>query len=515
MGATVAGQRSVIALLSTPGAYPPHAGPLERIDTHISIVWLAGERAYKLKRAVRYPYVDFSTPEKRHRACLAEVELNRRTAPSMYLGVVEITRETDGSLILGGHGTPVDWVVEMRRFDQETLFDRLAERGALSLDLMQGLADAIVRLHATATPRPDRGGVANMAWVVDGNEVDFDGQGAGVLDRGARRRLIADSRAAVDRHAALLEARRRDGLVRWCHGDLHLRNVCLLDGRPTLFDAIEFSEDISCVDVLYDLAFLLMDLWRRDLRRHANAVFNEYLSARHDASDLRGLALLPLFLSCRAAVRAKTSVSAAAVQPEPVRAEALRRAARDYLARAQALLQPAPPRLVAIGGLSGSGKSTLAQRIAPGLGPAPGAVVLRSDVIRKALVGAAPTMRLGAEAYTAEASARVYEKIAELARDALQAGHAVVADAVHARPSERAGIEAVARAAGVPFAGFWIDVPAAALAARLARRGADVSDADPTVLEKQLRYELGDVEWRKLDGSLDAEATANRAEELL
>jgi uncharacterized protein len=514
---TVPDQRETIAFLSTPDAYRGRgqSGALERVDTHISIVWLVGDRAYKLKRAVRYPYVDFSTVERRHAACDAELRLNRRTAPAMYLSVLPVVRADAGSLALGGAGDPIDWVVEMARFDQNTLFDRLAERGELDLRLMGGLADAVVRLHAAAERRPDRGGRANMAWVVDGNEQDFEGQGAAVLERAQCTALVADSRSAIERHAELLDARRRSGFVRWCHGDLHLRNVCLIDGRPTLFDAVEFNEDIACVDVLYDLAFLLMDLWRRGLRRHANAVFNEYFARQGAAADLGGLPLLPLFLSCRAAVRAKTSVSAAAVQPSPDSVHALETAAREYLTLAADLLHPAPPRLIAIGGFSGSGKSSLARRLAPAVGAVPGALILRSDVIRKALFGVPTARRLPDEAYTPEASRGVYRALLDRARTALAGGQAVVADAVHARAGDRDAIAGLARDLGVPFTGLWIDGSRALLASRLSGRRADASDATVEILDRQLAAGTGALHWPTLDASLDEAALERQAEALL
>ena len=505
-------QRDVIAFLSAPMAYGSAVSSVERIDTHISIVWLAGARAYKLKRAVRFDYVDFSTIELRHAACEAEVRLNRRTAPSLYHGVLPVTREADGSLALGGRGVPLDWLVEMTRFDQETLFDRLAERGRLDLGLMDGLADAIVRLHAGAEPRSDHGGRGGMAWVIDGNALGFADQGRTVLDRAACERLTADARAVLDHHAELLEARRVQDSVRWCHGDLHLRNICLVDGVPTLFDAVEFNERIACVDVLYDLAFLLMDLWRRDLRSHANVVFNEYFAR---TVDLEGLPLLPLFLSCRAAVRAKTTVTAAAVQPDERRTRELQTASRQYLALAQELLGPPPACLVAIGGFSGSGKSTLARRLGPGIGRPPGALTVRSDVIRKALLGVSPLTRLGQEGYTPAVTRRVYQTIADRARTALKAGHAVIADAVYADPHEREEIAAAARQAGVRFIGLWIDGPLEILASRLRARAADASDATADVLQLQMRSEIGPLDWQRLDGSLDAGSVQRDAEALL
>jgi aminoglycoside phosphotransferase family enzyme/predicted kinase len=514
-------QREVIAFLSTPGAYArPQAAPglsratdeIERIDTHISIVWLVGNRAFKLKRAVRFDYVDFSTIELRRLACEAELHLNRRTAPSLYLGVRAVTREADGRLALEGKGEPVDWLVEMARFDQETLFDRLARRQRLELTLMDGLAAAIARLHSDAERRTDRGGRSGMAWVIDGNAAGFAEQGRTVLDQAACARLTADSHAVLARSAERLDARRRGGFVRACHGDLHLRNICLVDGVPTLFDAVEFNENISCIDVFYDLAFLLMDLWNRDLRLHANAVLNGYVAL---TADVDGLALLPLFLACRAAVRAKTSATAARVQPDERQRVELAATSRQYLALAQALLRPGQPRLVAVGGLSGTGKSTLARRLAPEVGAAPGALVARSDVIRKTLLGAPPLTRLGPGAYTADVSDRVYTTLAEQCTAALSAGHSAIADAVFARERDRETIRMVARQAGVPFLGIWMDASHDVLARRLEERRGDASDATVDVLAMQERTDVGRLDWERLDASQSLEAIHLTAARLL
>jgi aminoglycoside phosphotransferase family enzyme/predicted kinase len=489
-------QREIIAFLSTPG-YGLTSEPLERIDTHISIVWLTADRAFKLKREVHYDYVDFSTVELRRAACEAEIRLNRRTAPSLYLGVRAVTRAADGSLALGGTGEPVEWLVEMKRFDQDTLFDRLAERGRLDQPLMERLASEIVRLHDGANVRTDHGGRTGMAWVADGNDRGLLEHGAGVLDPAACARLSADTRAALLTHGRRLDARRDDGFVRECHGDLHLRNICLLDGTPTIFDGVEFNDDISCIDVLYDVAFLLMDLWRRGLRAQANTVFNHYLAA---TSHLDALCLMPLFLSCRAAVRAKTSVTAAAVQADTKCRLEMEAAAGQYLDLAQAFLHPVPARLIAIGGFSGSGKSTLARGLAPKVGAAPGALIVRTDVIRKTLLGVTESTRAGAEGYSPAMTQRVYQHVVERAGTALRAGQSVIADAVFAQPRHREAIEGIARDAGVPFIGFWIDGPRDVLAQRLAHRSRDVSDATADVLEAQLRAGASAVAWRRLDG---------------
>jgi aminoglycoside phosphotransferase family enzyme len=267
-------QSAVIAFLSQPST---HGGvAVERSETHASIVFLAGARAYKLKRAVRFDYLDFSTVERRRQMCEAEVRLNRRTAPAIYRGVVPVTR-SGAALTLGAGGEPIDWVVEMNRFDQKDLFDRLAVAGGLGLDLMTPLATAIAGFHASAEPRTDQGGKAGMAWVIEGNADGFAEFGRECLDPRAAAGVTEDSWAALHACEDLLERRRESGFVRQCHGDLHLRNIVLLDGRPTLFDGVEFNDQISCVDVWYDLAFLLMDLWRRTLSGHANTVLNRYL----------------------------------------------------------------------------------------------------------------------------------------------------------------------------------------------------------------------------------------------
>lgn len=492
-------QTAVVEFLATPSTYG--TAPVERIDTHGAVVFLAGDRVYKLKRAVRFDYLDFSTADRRRVMCDAEVRLNRRTAPTIYRRVVAVTREPGGALALDGSGQPVDWVVEMNRFPADALFDRLAGAGQLDLALMPALAAAIVQFHRLAEPRFDHGGSTGMAWVIDGNEAGFAEFGGGILDATACRQLTGDARATLDRHAALLDDRRASGYVRQCHGDLHLRNIVLLDGQPTLFDGVEFNDEIACIDVLYDIAFLLMDLWRRELPRHANAVWNRYLA---EGDDFSGMSLLPLFLSCRAAIRAKTSATAAGVQNDARRSDELQAAARRYLETALALLSPGRPCLVAIGGFSGTGKSTLALGLAPIVGAVPGAVVVRSDEIRKRLAGVPPLERLGPHGYTPEMSERVYAAAGERAEQILRQGHSAIVDAVYARPADREAIERVAATLEVPFVAIWLEAPEATLVARVDRRRGDVSDADADVIRAQLAQEAGAPGWERIDAALSA-----------
>ncbi len=481
--------------------------PVQRIDTHGAAVFLAGDRVYKIKRPVAFPYMDFSTPAKRRAACLAEVRLNRRTAPTLYLGVAPIEARGD-ALKLGRVEAPVpegaECVVVMTRFDQSTLFDRLAVKGKLETPLVMGLADAIARFHADAEVITDRGGAKEMHWVAEEN-LDELRPRVDVLDADALTRLDAATHAAVDRLAPVMDARLADGFVRHCHGDLHLRNVCLVDGTPTLFDALEFDDTLAVTDTMFDLAYVLMDLVHRDLRAEACLLLNRYLE---ETEDDDGLALLPFFMSVRAAVRAKVSLSMAAVQRDSAEAETLHDDARAYLAVAVDCLADVAPVIAAVGGLSGSGKSTVARALAPLLDPAPGAVVLRSDVIRKRLLGVDDLTRLGAEGYRPEVSRQVYDRLVTRAAAIARRGFSVVADATFTKPEGRAALAAAASAAGVPFHGVWLDADAVTLIARVTARTGDPSDADADVVRLQLDEDVGAIDWRREDARQPADDIA-------
>jgi hypothetical protein len=305
---------------------------------------------------------------------------------------------------------------------------------------------------------------------------------------------------ALHRLGPLLNLRSDSGLVRRCHGDMHCANIVVLDGRPVLFDAIEFSERIATIDVLYDLAFLIMDLLRHGQSRAANIVLNRYLHLRRAEEDLSGLEALPLFLATRAGVRAL--VTADLVHELSVTASAMHRnTALDYFRAAISFLKPQAPQLVCIGGLSGTGKSTLAATLAPSVGPPPGALHIRSDVERKVLAGAPETVRLTPEHYSQAASMHVYEAILARAEQALAAGRSVVLDAVFAHESERRAAECLARQRGAGFRGLWLEAHPETLKARVASRANDASDATADIIDAQLRYDLGKVDWTRIDAS--------------
>lgn len=472
-------------------------GAVVRIDTQGAVVLLAGAEAFKIRRAIRLPFLDYSTLPLRRAACEAEVELGRRSAPSIYLGALPVRR--DGArLAFDGEGEIVEWVTHMRRFDEQATLDRLAARGPLSPGLVEALARALHAAGERAPVRPGPPAVAELARYVEQNRAAFAALPE-LFPPERARELDARTGAALATLRPLLLARGEAGRVRRGHGDLHLRNIAVIDGAPVPFDPVEFSEAIATGDVLYELAFPLMDLCERGLRREANLLLNAYLAEGDDA-DIAGLAALPLFLSLRAAIRAKVEAANLAhldAQARPAAAAGARR----YFDFALAALAPVPARLVAVGGLSGSGKSRLAAQLAPSLGPAPGALWLRSDVERKRLFDVAPTSPLPDAAYDREASERTYGQLWRKAELALRAGRCVLVDATHARAAERETAAATARAAGVGFVGLWLEAPVGMRASRAEARRNDASDAGAAVAARQRAEPLREAGWRELDAS--------------
>jgi len=502
------GQEEVAAFLAAWAA--GQAG--RRFSTHAAHVFVAGGEALKIKRAVRYPYLDFSSLDLRRRACERELEVNRANAPDIYLAVVPITRERDGRLAVGGKGAPVEWAVRMRAFHQADLLGARAAEGELDAAVAEAVADAVFDSHTRAPVARDVDTPARLAAIADQLAAGLAGHGAlfPAADCDAFRR---GADAALERARGCLERRAAAGCVRRVHGDLHLDNVVLWQGRPVLFDAIEFDEALATIDTLYDLAFLLMDLDHRGRRASANRVLNRYLWRARSDLDLEGLVALPLLLALRAGVRALVAADTLH-RNNGLNDGSANARARGYLAAALGFLAPAPPCLVAVGGLSGTGKSTLAAALAPSLGPSPGALHLRSDLERKSMLGVAATARLGAQAYTPAARAAVYGTLVRKARLALAAGHAVVVDAVFAQEGERAAVEAAAGSTGAPFRGLWLSAPPETLLRRVDARTGDASDATAAVVRRQLSRPVGAVAWTPIDAGGPpgtTEAVARRA----
>jgi aminoglycoside phosphotransferase family enzyme/predicted kinase len=467
-------------------AFLRHLAGTEPVETHISLVFVGTDTVWKLKKAVRLAFLDFTTVDERHRFALRELELNAPAAPGLYRDVVPIVRRPDGTLGIGEvpeTGLPVvDWVLRMARVPADDFLDVIATSGRLTSSLLDALGDAVAAYHQALPAVPGVDAVAAMRRVTLGNA-------RSALDAGLPAEPVQQWQqgllAALDRIAPFLAERTRTGFVRRAHGDLHLGNLCLWQGRPVPFDALEFDEAMATIDLGYDLAFLLMDLDQRVDRHAANRVLNRYVARTGDAALTRGL---PAFLSLRAMIRAHVEAKRGNAAP-----------AARYLGAAADYLRPPPPIAVAIGGLPGSGKSTLARALAPELGGAPGALVLRSDEIRKRLHGAAPEDRLPQAAYSEAVSEVVFAALADSARVALAGGHAVVADATFIDARSRAKMAEAAGAAGVPFIGLWLEAPLPVLEARISGRRRDASDATIEVLRAASRANPGPGDWVAVD----------------
>ena len=443
-------------------------------ETQISAVFVGGDTVWKLKRAVRLHFLDFTRLDSRHHFLERELALNRDAAPGLYRDVVPIVRSAAG-LSLGGEGEVVDWVLRMAPIPTaDFLLTRVAQ--GLPDTLLDALGDMVAADHARRLPVPDH----DLGH--PGRNTHGNAQSA--LDAGLPAERVAEwlalAEPALDTQAGLLAARAAAGKLRRAHGDLHLGNICIWHGAPAPFDALEFDEDMATIDLGYDLAFLLMDLDRRAGRPAANRVLNRYVARTGDSELVR---LLPPFLSRRAMVRAHVTGDT------------------GYLDAAIAYLRPPPGRVVAIGGLPGTGKSTLARALAPPLGAAPGALVLRSDEIRKRLHGVAPEERLPGGAYTPEANARTDATLIDGIRAA--AGHAVIADATFLSPALRS---AVASAGGGGFLGIWLEAPLGELERRVAGRSGDASDATTSVLHRLAALDPGAITWHRV--AADAGALA-------
>ena len=499
-------QDEVIRFLADPATHGDTK--VDHVETHGAHVFLAGDEALKIKRAVAYDYMDFSTLDARERMLRRELDLNQSAAPEIYRDVVPVTREGDGLAIDGG-GTPVEWVLRMHRFPEGAELSEVVARGDFTDDLAEELGHVVSRYHAKA-PKREGDGAELIGAIV--SELDS------VFDR-MRDRLGADrvtrfserAHADLDSVGSLLSRRGREGRVRRCHGDLHLRNLVLIDGRPVPFDALEFDETLGTCDILYDLAFLVMDLQHRQGGHAANIVLNAWLFDQQGTEDA-GLVALPLFMAMRAGIRAMVEVQTGAAAHDEQTAHANGRAYLDY---ALDVLEAAPPRLLSVGGLSGTGKSTLARRLAPMIGRAPGAVHLRSDLERKALFGAGPQERLPDDAYTEKAGRAVYDRMLERAETILGAGQSVLLDATFLSAQERDSAAALARQMGVRCSGLWLEAPRTTLTRRVTERRGDASDADAAVVKKQTERDVGKLNWARLDTSGRLEDTVGRAVALL
>lgn len=461
------------------------AGRVERFDTHISTILVAGEYAYKFKRALRLPFLDFSTPGARRFYCEEECRLNRRLAPALYLGTVPITGDI-AHPVIGGEGEALDFAVWMRAFDQGALWSARLARGLLDAGDVDLLAARLAQFHATTARAPEHTswGTADRIGNTFGATLDALERDV-VHDEGdARaaflRRWETEKRAAL---AAVFADRKSAGMVRECHGDLHCSNILSMDGAVQVFDCIEFDAGLRWIDVMDDLAFAYMDLAFHGRPDLAARLLNAYLEY---GADYAGLAVFQYYEVHRALVRARVMFLRARQSGLAVAArDACRRAGMDYVGFACRCARARQPALIITHGCSGSGKTTVARMLVELLG----AVQLRSDVERKRLGGVSGA-KAGRDPYGEAETHETYERLAQLARGVLLAGWPVVVDASFLLAAQRARCRMLADSLGVPFHIVDLRADRAAMLARIAVRrqaGKDASEADATVLEGQLR----------------------------
>jgi len=483
---TPAEQARMVAALhaALQGCHPP--GTVERIETHISHVLVTPEHAYKLKKAVNPGFLDFTTCARRLHFCLEELRLNRRLAPALYLDVTPITGSIDAP-VLGGVGAPIDHAVHMRAFAQDGLWDRMALRGALNAQQIDELAATLHAFHVAAAVAPAGSRFGEPEQVRAPMLDNLDALDALLTDPQDRAHLAALRQweaATFETLRPVFAQRRRDGHVRECHGDLHLRNVAQIDGRTTVFDCIEFNDDFRWIDTMSEIAFMAMDLQAHGLPALAHRFVDACLQ---QGGDHAGLRVMGYYVAHRALVRAKVAALRAA-QPGAVAGDAA--AVRLGVDLALAESRARPLALIITHGLSGSGKTTQTQQLLE----ATGAIRVRADVERKRLAGLPWQARSGsalqAGLYTADATAATYARLVEIAREVLRAGRPVVLDATFLQRAQRDRARAIAAEAGVPFVILDLEVDLATLRERVRRRqaaGTDASEADLAVLDTQWR----------------------------
>ncbi len=475
--------------LLAPQAYPHPVAGVDLIETHISWVLLAGEFAYKIKRPVRYPFVDLRAPERRKLLCEEELRLNRRFAPELYLDVCRVVGGGGGARIAtdGADGPVLEYAVRMRRFEGKHELDRLLERGEVEPRELERFGGQLAAVHATlpaASPQSPWGRpeelralmIRNLLECAHASEV-FGAAEPVLALRGALEQALSS-------RADSLAARRAGGRVRECHGDLHSRNIVRLGERLVAFDCLEYEPAFRWIDVADEIAFLASDLTARERPLHAHAFVGGYLERSGDYSACR---VLRLYQAHRALVRAKVAALEAATAGQ-MRRQSLRREHDRLTAHAAKSLAPRTPLLLVMCGLSGSGKTWLARRLAERLG----AVQIRSDVERKRRAGLealARTQSAVAEGlYSSRMSAAVYEDLARAAEDILAGGCSAIVDAACLRRGQRSRFADLAARLGVPSRLVYCEAPVETLRARIDARERDASEAGAAVLDWQLNH---------------------------
>jgi len=491
----------LVQALLDPACYPHPVSKVEHLQTHISDILLTGRYAYKLKKPVDLGFLDFSTLAARRFYCEEELRLNRRLAPELYLDVMPITGSPSHPRV-GGAAEPIEYALRMRQFDQEALLERVLARGELSAGHMDQVAESLAAFHAAVPAAAPDSAFGSVESITRPALENFE-QLQPLLDREADVALLRElscwTRAQHETLASLFETRRRGGFVRECHGDLHLGNMVLIEGRVRIFDCIEFNPALRWIDVINEAAFLAMDLQRRQRADLAWRFLNRYLEI---TGDYPGVRLLRYYMVYRAMVRAKVAALRDA-QADVARSarQSLQAKCHAHLMLAQQLTTTAEPALLILHGLAGSGKTTVSQIILEQVG----AIRIRSDLERKRLHGLPEAADSGSVVaggiYTASANAVTYDRLADLAQAVVRGGFAALIDATFLAGAKREQFRLLASKLGCPFAILHVEAAEALLRERISRRaaaGADASEATASVLDRQIASQdpLSAQEWK-------------------
>ena len=494
-------QTDVIKALSNPQTYGGKQQQVDIIQSYISILFLVGNTVYKLKRAVEYPNVDFSTPEKRKIACINEMKRSTIYAPHLIIGVKSIRRLKNGRIKIGGKtGEEIDTILVLKRIPKQSILNNLLPDKSFDRFEAMDLAEKLSDLHAKAKVYRTKFGVDVLRRAIFANESILSCFAPALFEREKLNTLIVRSLEILDKQAPLIHFRQKCGRVRKCHGDLLLSNIAYEKKEFLLFSPVEYDDTLECIDTLYDLSYLLMDMESKGLRRLTNILFNHYMAY---TNDIEGYPLLPLYQSIRAAFRSSVFARLSNLLTGPEQQKAVEYA-KKYFDLAVHFLSEHHPILIACGGLSGSGKSRVAREIGWMIDPAPGAVILRDDVIKKQITGLAPHQQFNKVNDTPIFEKLVYDVLREQAKVALKVGSCVIIDALFYNPVERRAVEKLALQMNVPFIGFWMDAPLEVRAARVKNRKRNPSDVrEVRELESQLNLKTGRIHWHKImtDGS--------------
>ncbi len=505
-------QTDVINALSNPATYGKNITKVEVKRSHISVIFFVGDYVYKLKRAVVYPGVDFSTPEKRKLSCISEMKRSTVYAPHLIKSVKPVRRLKNGKIKIGGNiGEEIDTVIIEKRLPDKAILSFLLPSVKFDRFETMDLAEHLAELHAKAKTFHTKWGqddIKNIILYTESVLSCFPNY----IDSQKLNYLTQKSLELVEKHKSLINFRQKSGRIRKCHGDLSLSNIAYDKGRFLLFSPIEYNDSLDCTDTLYDLAFLTMDLEARNLRRLSNILINHYMAY---INDIEGLPLMGLYQSMRAAYRAAVCAKTSALS-NPKEKKNLIRQAKKYFELALHFLTPIRPIVIACGGLAGSGKSRIAREIGGLINPGPGAVILRDVVIKKQITGLAPHQGFNKTVDSPVFEKITYDVLCQQIKSALSAGASVVLDATFCTPQQRHIVQQTAKQMKAPFIGLWMDAPLEVRKNRVWERNhAAQNPRKENELECQLNIDTGPMDWHVINTDMPKEKTMKQVIEIL